>query len=356
MPSADYRTTGADESLDSETAQNYTKSRATVPTMSPGSSTRRPLPTEIWGHIFSTVDGLTLWVSCRQVSKMLRSEAEPEFAQTRLPHLQIQWIACVLFDHADSRYDYMSCVSEAGVEEMKFMGLEDGGRRVRLRVPVGGDIVKLFGKDKTDFVRLSGNDKTCKPPDTFWLQDEVAQALERADVNFSSALKRSGPTVIMSTLGPFANNNPLPAAKLDLEAKECSFEWKPFLDAFYGDFVSVGKLARPHAPVQAVLMGIEAAEQDFKRQQLDQASPKGEWIESWINKYGELEDSALASVMAARILRAWSKAVPENGISTSSETEAEHMAQSLKIVRNRSIVRDLWTGGCMVSGTIFRCQ
>jgi hypothetical protein len=43
------------------------------------------LPAELWGRICSYTDDFTLWMVYRYVSHTLRSEAEREFAHTRLP-------------------------------------------------------------------------------------------------------------------------------------------------------------------------------------------------------------------------------------------------------------------------------
>lgn len=47
------------------------------------------LPLEMWAHIFTFVDEVDLWVTCRQVSRTLRAEAEREFAKNRLQHMEI---------------------------------------------------------------------------------------------------------------------------------------------------------------------------------------------------------------------------------------------------------------------------
>ena len=47
------------------------------------------LPLEMWARIFTFVDEVDLWVTCRQVSQALRAEAERESAKNRLQHMQI---------------------------------------------------------------------------------------------------------------------------------------------------------------------------------------------------------------------------------------------------------------------------
>lgn len=50
----------------------------------------RSLPGEIWDLICAQAEDFALWVAYRQVSKVVRSEAEREFVQTRLPKLCIK--------------------------------------------------------------------------------------------------------------------------------------------------------------------------------------------------------------------------------------------------------------------------
>jgi hypothetical protein len=45
------------------------------------------LPAELWGKVFTRLDDFTVWMRCRNVSKMWRAEAESEFARTPLSQL-----------------------------------------------------------------------------------------------------------------------------------------------------------------------------------------------------------------------------------------------------------------------------
>lgn len=47
------------------------------------------LPTELWIAILSHVDDLTLWTSCRRVSRLFRAKAEREFVTQRLKCLRL---------------------------------------------------------------------------------------------------------------------------------------------------------------------------------------------------------------------------------------------------------------------------
>jgi hypothetical protein len=52
----------------------------------------RSLPGKIRGLICAQADEFTLWVAYRQVSRLVRSEAELEFARTHLTQLRIQFV------------------------------------------------------------------------------------------------------------------------------------------------------------------------------------------------------------------------------------------------------------------------
>ncbi|KAJ6285510.1 hypothetical protein J3E71DRAFT_358492 [Bipolaris maydis] len=62
---------------------------------------------EIWGHILSYVDDeFTLWVTCGQVSHVIRTEAEREFSLTRLPKLSFSWSADCSFLNSEHTHCY----------------------------------------------------------------------------------------------------------------------------------------------------------------------------------------------------------------------------------------------------------
>ncbi|RYZ75169.1 MAG: hypothetical protein EOP06_32795 [Proteobacteria bacterium] len=89
------------------------------------------------------------------------------------------------------------------------------------------------------------------------------RALRNADVDFNSTMREEEFTASSATLGFYANNNPFPGMHVDLAANECSFQWKSFLDGFYGDYAYVGKLLRPCALFEAVTEMPAVVEKDF---------------------------------------------------------------------------------------------
>jgi hypothetical protein len=53
------------------------------------------LPAELWGKVLTRLDDFTVWMRCRNVSKMWRAEAESEFARTRLSQLYFKRRFCL---------------------------------------------------------------------------------------------------------------------------------------------------------------------------------------------------------------------------------------------------------------------
>jgi hypothetical protein len=53
------------------------------------------LPAELWGKVFTHLDDFTVWMRCRNVSKMWRAEAESEFARTRFSQLYFKQRYCL---------------------------------------------------------------------------------------------------------------------------------------------------------------------------------------------------------------------------------------------------------------------
>ncbi|KAG9195729.1 hypothetical protein G6011_00850 [Alternaria panax] len=54
------------------------------------------LPAELWAQVLQNVDDpLTLWVTCRQVSRTWRKEGEHTFRAIYLPNLHTEWTKIV---------------------------------------------------------------------------------------------------------------------------------------------------------------------------------------------------------------------------------------------------------------------
>jgi hypothetical protein len=260
---------------------------------------------------------------------MLRSEAEREFAKTRLASLEIVWSATVGFVHADCQYYYHSKNFLPG----GFRGVEQDGNQARFTFFPGDDIS-----------RVSEKREPMKLPEHPWLETALSQALRNADVHFPDGPDSQSPTIAVSSLGWFKNTTPLPAVKLDMTKHEHSFDSKSFLNAFYGDYAYAGKLIQPSAPYQVVASWIEAADRDFKRHSVAQGDEKDAWKKSWVKEYGKSEDWAFEGALVARLVRAGCKAVSERGMNEKAMSDVRGLVSLLRNQRNEFAV------SCIIEG------
>ncbi|KAF2832508.1 hypothetical protein CC86DRAFT_90526 [Ophiobolus disseminans] len=268
------------------------------------------LPAELWGQILSYMDDFSLWVPCRQVSRMLRTEAEYAFARTRLPQLEIEWACTVKFwdRHVRRKYMYYGNLDNTGTE---FLGLDASGTRECFHVPISYRVTDM------------SDEQIPLVPNHDELKERVMKALRNAEVNFASGLRSDAPAEMISTLSPFSNNNLMPG--LDHGVNECSFDWKAFLNGFYADYAHVGKMTQPLAPFQAVLQRINAAERVFTL------------ASNWIPDYGRLEDSLFKRAYMTRLERAAKVARSAAGVSARALPEVNEWVVYLRRRRYHSL-------------------
>src|SRR4051812_30490553 len=91
------------------------------------------LPAELWGQICSYNDDLTLWMVYRYVSKLLRSEAEREFAQTRLPQLDLTWTCIGDVTCKNRQFSFISD-SKSRREPSQLLGLSQDDTRAHFYI------------------------------------------------------------------------------------------------------------------------------------------------------------------------------------------------------------------------------
>jgi hypothetical protein len=138
------------------------------------------LPVELWGKVFTHLDDFTVWMRCRNVSKMWRAEAESEFARTRLSQLYFKREFCL-----DSEND---CVIDDD---------DDKGTYVEPWVP---ELTESIRKQLTDFDHL---DEECDPTNLF--------------------------------IGDYVNDIDILGLEIDFDNHRISFLWTSFLSAFFQD-------------------------------------------------------------------------------------------------------------------------
>ena len=176
----------------------------------------RPLPPEMWAEICSHIDDSTLWIVCRQVSTVLRAEAEREFATSRLPFLKMY---C----------EYSEVDSNVFIALREYEGLSEDGKRVKFSLSIG-----IHG----------GYDESVYKS----VRDTVPKVLQCKDLEFCRGIgqdsldeKRLSIWTRFCFHGSHVKDLGIPALEVDSQTEPSSsgwdvfvsFDWKAFFNAFY---------------------------------------------------------------------------------------------------------------------------
>lgn len=220
------------------------------------------LPGEIWGLICAEADDFTLWVVYRQVSKLVRSEAEREFARTRLPELRINLTCSAKIPGLRYTSKSIPLFPSSTVQRKRD---ENGSMRVDQGVCLGEDGQQARLKLDVHFPFEADDvaSRYMEPSDGDLLQATADNALKRALEDTDIDIERK--TYVSTTLGSYTNNNPLFISKMDVRSNECFIDFKSFLCAFYGDYARVGRLLDPQNSYQAVLALLATFKDDITK-------------------------------------------------------------------------------------------
>jgi len=263
---------------------------------SSGSSTCRPLPAELWGVVCSFVGDLELWITCRQVSRTLRKEAEREFGSARLPKLQLIWDLRSNGWHEDVEYFFTSRIKlQQGAAQPP--QLNHDGSRVHLQL----ELKMVY------FAPNSGGLVSPTPTGISTARGLAKEATWRSFQDANGGPVPGSQSAVSNTpismIGNYTNDTPLPALAVNADASECSFDWKSFLDAFYGQYVHVGKQLRPQNPVLAILDKFEQASADITNHYLG-FDPVSTLQTRYLCSFNHLEDGLFQRAYIARLKRA----------------------------------------------------
>jgi hypothetical protein len=193
------------------------------------------LPAEIWARIFTFGDAVSLWVNCRNVSRMLRAEAEREFATTRLPTLQIEW----KFAGGQPFIDGGSVTSG------ELLGVSDNNAFATFSVAIDYPACKRPCME--DAVEASAR------------QEKLTRTLRYSDLGLSYRISPGGMGAAFTTqqcsLDGVYNDVHIPSLTVDLDASTFTIEWRQFFDEFYHDsayfqkYKIVSEASRPQGNV-----------------------------------------------------------------------------------------------------------
>jgi len=186
-----------------------------------------PLPAELWGEIFTHVDDFELWVVCRQVSSMLRAEAEREFATRRLSDLDLRWESFITAESVGGTTRLIAFVRTSLYRKLK--RFSEGNCRVHLDLTI-----RCWDVD-------SGKFQGCEPLDNPLVRTKIIDTLR-----LSSLDRIQSRDYACQTVSLHARTNPIevPAMEIDLDAKEISFDWKEALNRFFAGGAYVRRMGR----------------------------------------------------------------------------------------------------------------
>ncbi|KAH7093707.1 hypothetical protein FB567DRAFT_178632 [Paraphoma chrysanthemicola] len=279
------------------------------------------LPAELWGQICSYMDDFTLWIVFRQISRTLRQEAEREFATNRLPNLQITY-SCQLMSTTASNLTY-NCSTNGTT---RLIGLSPDGTRARFRVATVNNVCKkseLYLEPTAEEIAQTSRLASAT----------ISQALQNADIRF--ALNNFSEVQSSAVLGFYANDNGVPGCQVDLENLECSFEWKPFFDAFYGDYAYVGKVLRPWDPFNALIEMPGTAEIDLLKNLPWHGT---RFQDQWISTHGALLDAPFVRAYTERLKRVMGNIGGEFVLSVSRLEAVKERVEKVRRLRNKSML------------------
>ena len=172
------------------------------------------LPVELWGEIFNHVDEIDLWFTCRQVSRLLRSEAEREMTAHRLQKLNFR-------SHFHAKIELHGEITHVLgiIMNPKLENISKDKPRVlyKFQVAFAPDLVTAQAEEE-----LLGMIK--------YRLDEF----KISDLDFVERDSR-GMSGRQTHIDNFMNKIEIPGLEIDAAAKELSFEWRPFLDQFFAE-------------------------------------------------------------------------------------------------------------------------
>ncbi|KAH7082602.1 hypothetical protein BKA63DRAFT_501311 [Paraphoma chrysanthemicola] len=286
-------------------------------------NTSPQLPAELWAQICSYMDDFTLWIVFRQISRTIRPEAEREFATNRLPNLQITY-SCQLKSIAPWHLTY-ECSTNGPT---RLIGLSPDGTRARFRVATVNNVRK-----KSDlYLAPTAQDlaQTSKLASA-----AISQALQNADIDFASSTISDDHVQSSAVLGFYASDNAFPGCQVDLENLECSFEWRSFLDSFYGDYAHVGKVLCPWDPFNTVLDMPETAEEELLKNLPWHGTL---YQDQWVSTHGALLDAQFVRAYTERLKRVVEKLGGDFVLSVGRLEAVKERVEKVRQLRNKSML------------------
>jgi hypothetical protein len=210
-------------------------------------STCSPLPAEVWASVITYLDEYITWMVCRHVSKMVRNEAERDFAKYRLPNvISLKWdfSAGEAFWEDD---EFSEC--DGHFELTRFHEYVESGERAIFDINVCCKLVRVSdGYDFSPNRYRDGYDKSlwCRG-----LKEEIVRCLTYSD----TAHSEPGPKYSYASRQPYCptrfiyvgmnmNEVEMPGLYFDIDKQQMSFPWKQSLTDYFGEECYVRTMRR----------------------------------------------------------------------------------------------------------------
>lgn len=242
------------------------------------------IPQEIWGLILSFVDDeFTLWVTCRQVSRVFRTEAECEFALTQLPKLSFSSSASCNYSITEHTHCYRC---EIFTESLQCF-LQDS-QEVIYKIKIDSCLCDIDNNGRPIAGNYSGNHSS--------LRETVTGLLAyRFPHDIMPQFKRH---IHRVELGYYFNDTPLKYTSLDFDNLTLAFRWKPFINDFFKNISYIQKRTQITTPIGC--LAEESLDQLFER---IAANPEFErkMLDDWPLDYGEEENQYFYEAYVDRV-------------------------------------------------------
>ncbi|KAF1848862.1 uncharacterized protein K460DRAFT_81747 [Cucurbitaria berberidis CBS 394.84] len=296
----------------------------------------RPLPPELWAQICTHIDDFTLWVICRQVSPVLKAEAEREFVKTHLPNLRMKW-------HVKSWITFGEPFAELGfhggeVEQKEFLGLSEDRQRVKFSAVIHCEGYSCNAQLKEDQERFYSNSKAT-----------MLKASRYSNLDFrfrfDEDIYASAADPIMAQtcrLGSYVNDLEIPSLEIDFHSGSFSFDWKAFLNDFYYDYYYVQRRLRDlstshEAPT---LTYVERANNHLTKQFAGRTKLSLRSQDFGMNNFGSEEDALFLEAYVKRLKKSHQTVGKTLGYDDNSDVKIDRQTEedimSHIIVRRRA--------------------
>lgn len=214
--------------------------------------------------ILSDIDDLALWTSCRRVSKMLRAEAERQFATQRLKQLHTYWNVSGLTRHQpkESKYTFFASIK-------RFLSIDD------LRVTFS--MAMYYQNEDAD-----GDSDVNNQSKSSGAYGHVHKLLSNEDPHFDAGSGNPELSQVCQ-LGPYFHDVPLHNIAFRLHSDMISFDWKPILNCLFDLYAHTEYLARELGGAD---LSVSAAENELLRRYGNWKTLKWDYRIFWVCTYG----------------------------------------------------------------------